>query len=190
MADTGKPAAPPDGPDYAPTTIKNRLAQWRAEARENPFFFVTLCGAAVVMLLDQASKAWVVEVLRLPERRRIDLSPIIDFSYVENKGASFGMLSGGLGSRILLSLVSLTIAVLLVSWLAQVRRPLTAAGFALLIGGALGNLIDRVLYGHVIDFIDASALWFPFVFNVADVCINIGVACVALDFLRNREEAF
>ncbi|MEO0850830.1 MAG: signal peptidase II, partial [Pseudomonadota bacterium] len=63
-------------------------------------------------------------------------------------------------------------------------------GFALLIGGALGNLIDRVLYGHVIDFIDASALWFPFVFNVADVCINIGVACVALDFLRNREEAF
>ncbi|MEL7019528.1 MAG: signal peptidase II, partial [Pseudomonadota bacterium] len=74
-----------------------------------------------------------------------------------------------------------------VSWLAQVRRPLMATGFALLIGGALGNLIDRVLYGYVVDFIDASALWFPFVFNGADVFINLGVVCLALDFLRNRD---
>lgn len=177
--------APP--PEDQSARLPDRFAQWRAAARENPLFFVTLCGAAVVMLLDQATKAWVVEVLRLPERRRIDLSPIIDFSYVQNYGASFGMLAGGLASRIMLSVVSLGIVVFLVSWLAQVRRPLMATGFALLIGGALGNLIDRVLYGYVVDFIDASALWFPFVFNGADVFINLGVACLALDFLRNRD---
>lgn len=180
MADTPSPSTR----DKA----KAGFANWMTQARTNPLFIVTLIGALVVMLADQASKVWIVEVLRLPDRRQIDLSPIIDLTYVKNYGASFGMLAGGLGSRIFLSLLSSAIVVFLVTWLAQVRRPLLATGIAFLIGGAVGNLVDRVLYGYVIDFIDASGLMFPWVFNVADAAINVGIAFLVLDYFTNRDE--
>ena len=141
-----------------------------------------------MILLDQATKVWVVEILQLPALRQISLLPFFDLTYVENRGASFGMLAGGMGSRIILSIVAIGISLFLVQWLASIRRPLTAAGVAFVIGGAIGNLIDRVLYGYVIDFLDFSGLWFPWVFNVADSCINVGVACILVDAFREAKQ--
>ena len=72
-------------------------------------------------------------------------------------------------------------------WLGRLNRPVAVAGVSFIIGGALGNLYDRVSYGYVVDFFDFSGLGFPWVFNVADAAINIGVACLLLDAWQTRE---
>jgi len=170
------------------TNILGRAGDWWAEARGNPCFRYGLAGALAVVLLDQLSKFWIVEIVGLPALGKIELSGIFDLSYVQNYGASFGMLSGGLGSRIILSLLSTGIAIGLTVWLGRLRRPAAVAGVASIIGGALGNLYDRVAYGYVVDFLDFSGLMFPWVFNVADMAINIGIALLLLDAWLTRDE--
>ncbi len=170
------------------TSMMMRARSWWAEARANPCFRYGLAGAAIVALVDQFSKYWIVEIVRLPERGKIELSGIFDLSYVQNYGASFGMLSGGLGSRILLSLISTGVVIGLTVWLGRLRRPAAVAGVASIIGGALGNLHDRIAYGYVVDFLDFSGLMFPWVFNIADSAINIGIALLLLDAWLTRGE--
>lgn len=167
--------------------MKEKTAAWIAEARANPLFFYGLVGAAAVALLDQASKFWIVNVIDLPLKRRIEISPIFDLTYVQNRGASFGMLAGGLASRIVLSSISIAIAAVMVVWLGRLKRRFAAAGAALIIGGAIGNLHDRLRYGYVVDFLDFSGLMFPWVFNLADTAINVGFACLILDALLHKD---
>jgi signal peptidase II len=69
------------------------------------------------------------------------------------------------------------------------RAPLTVLALSLVIGGALGNVLDRVRFGAVVDFLDFSGLGFPWVFNVADAAINVGAALLAIEFLILRREA-
>jgi signal peptidase II len=164
-----------------------RAGAWWAQARANPYFRIGIAGAVIIAMLDQASKYWIVEILRLPSRGRIDISGIFDLTFVQNYGASFGMLAGGLASRIFLSLLVSGVAIGLTIWLGRLRRPVAAAGVAFVIGGALGNLYDRIAYGYVVDFLDFSGLYFPWVFNVADTAINIGVALLLLDAWNTRE---
>jgi len=168
----------------------HRAAAWRRDASANPLFAKGIAGAAVVAFADQAAKIWIVDILRLPERARgkIEISGLFDLTYVQNTGASFGMLAGGLGSRIFLSVVSLAIAGVMVAWLGRVTRPLAAAGIAFIIGGAVGNLFDRVAYGYVVDFLDFSGAYFPWVFNIADASINVGLALLILDAWRTRND--
>lgn len=167
--------------------IKAKTADWFAAARANPLFLRGLVGAAAIAILDQATKFWIVNIVELPLKRRIELSPIFDLTYVQNRGASFGMLAGGALSRILLSTISIAIAAVMVVWLARLRRLWAAAGASLIIGGAIGNLHDRVRYGYVVDFLDFSGLMFPWVFNVADTAINVGFGCLILDALVHKE---
>ncbi len=183
---TDGPKIPVEKPGFG-----ERFAAWRGYALANPLFSVTLLGAMVITLVDQASKAWIVNVLRLPELRQIELTPIFDFTYVRNFGASFGMLAGGMSSRIILSMFAITIVAIMVGWLGGVTRKLPAIGIAFIIGGAMGNLVDRVLYGYVIDFIDVSGLFsfFPWVFNVADTAINVGVGCLIVDAFTADEDS-
>ena len=170
----------------SPPSIADRLSDMIADARGNSLFAQAMLGALVVALADQASKVWIVKVLRLPELRHIELSPFVDFTYVRNYGASFGMgAEGGVISRIVLSIFAILIVGFLISWLTKVRRVLPAVGIAFIIGGAAGNLIDRLLLGYVIDFIDVAISFFPWVFNVADSAINVGVACLLIDTFRN-----
>ncbi len=176
-----------------------QLADWARAARANPLFWRALAGAAVVVVLDQLAKHWIVHMLRLPERivpcakdpsrlcPQIPLSAVFDLTYVENRGASFGMLAGGLASRIFLAALSTAIVAALVAWLGRLDRRVAAAGVALIIGGALGNLYDRLAYGFVVDFLDFSGLYFPWVFNVADAAINVGVGLLLLDAWLTRE---
>jgi signal peptidase II len=149
--------------------------------------------AAVTLVLDQATKLWVLHLLELPERigGKVELSPFFDLTYVENRGISFGLLAGGMVSRVFLSLVSVAVSVFLVRWLMRTERRFAGIAAGLILGGAIGNLIDRVFYGYVVDFLDFSGIGFGYVFNVADAAINIGVAFLLYDWLvvERRERA-
>ncbi|MEM1380145.1 MAG: signal peptidase II [Pseudomonadota bacterium] len=154
-------------------------------AFQRPLFRRGLILAAGTVLLDQITKLWIVYGLALPDRfgNRIELSSIFDLTYTENRGISFGLFAGGMVSRVILSVLALVISGFLLRWLAKIERPVTAAGAGIILGGAIGNLIDRVAYGYVVDFLDFSGLGFAYIFNVADAAINIGVALLLLDAL-------
>jgi signal peptidase II len=87
-----------------------------------------------------------------------------------------------------LILMAALIACLFAAWLWRTQRKVACAGLALIVGGAVGNLIDRARYGAVVDFLDFSALHFPWIFNVADAAITVGAALLALDFLLEARE--
>lgn len=146
--------------------------------------------AAAVIVLDQLSKLWILEVVRLPERLSIPVLPVFNLTMVWNRGVSFGLFRADqdLG-RWLLAAFSLTVAVALALWARRTDRRWTAVALGLVIGGAVGNLIDRVRFGAVVDFLDFSALWFPWVFNVADAAISVGVALLLLDSLLAPDPA-
>ena len=163
----------------------HQIRAWGAAARANRFFWMGLALAAVIIIGDQASKYWIVHVLDLPTLRRVEILGVFDLTYVENRGASFGMLSG---MRVILSLISASVAMVLIVWLGRLVRPIAALGVAFIIGGALGNLYDRLAYGYVVDFLDFSGLAFPWVFNIADAAINVGIALLLLDAWQTREQ--
>ena len=166
----------------------HRAAAWWAQARANPLFWKAGLAGLFIAALDQLTKYWIVHQVKLPQKGKIEISGVFDLTYVQNYGASFGMLSG---MRWLLALLSVTIALGLLYWLGRLRRPVAATGVAFVIGGALGNLYDRLAYGYVVDFLDFSGLYFPWVFNVADASINVGIAFILLDawLTRDRKDA-
>lgn len=168
-------------------SMKTTALQWIADARANSLFVWGMAAAGVIAVIDRATKYWIVSIIDLPAKGRIEILPVFDLTYVENRGASFGMLAGGMGSRIVLSLISISIATVMTVWLGRLKRRFAAAGAALIIGGAIGNLHDRVRYGYVVDFLDFSGLMFPWVFNVADTAINVGFACLILDALLHKD---
>lgn len=171
----------------APSSWRVRLRAWWTDASANPLFRMGLAGALIIAMLDRATKHWIVEIIDLPTRGKIEISGIFDLTFVQNFGASFGMLAGGMASRVFLSVVVSSVVIGLVIWLGRLRRPVAVIGVACVIGGALGNLYDRVSYGYVIDFLDFSGLYFPWVFNLADSAINIGVAFLLFDAWQTRE---
>lgn len=156
--------------------------------RRVPLFGAVL--AAVVIAVDQLVKAWALHVYDLPYRGHVDLSPIMDLTMVWNRGVSFGLLQadGELG-RWLLTLFPIAVSGALAWWLSRTRRPLLGVALGLVIGGALGNVIDRIVHGAVADFLDFSDVFFPWVFNIADAGISIGVAMMLLDSILNRDAA-
>ncbi len=165
--------------------IKSRARDWFAAARANPLFWKAGLGAAAIAALDQLTKYWIVHQVKLPQLGKIEISGVFDLTYVQNYGASFGMLSG---MRWFLAALSIGISLGLLYWLGQLRRPVAATGVAFIVGGALGNLYDRIAYGYVVDFLDFSGLMFPWVFNIADASINVGIAFILLDAWQTREK--
>lgn len=146
--------------------------------------------AVVVVLLDQISKAWIISGLQLQEIGRVPvIRPILNFSWVENTGVSFGLFSGG-EARWGLSVFSIIVSIALGWWALQSQRRLLISAIGLVMGGAIGNAIDRVRFGYVVDFIDFSGTGvFPWVFNVADSAITIGVVLLILDTLLSERAA-
>lgn len=148
--------------------------------------------AAVVLVLDQLSKYWILTVLRLPEYGTVDIAWPLQFTRIWNQGVSFGLLQAG-NDLVRWGMVafSLAVAVILIRWVrgGQVRL-LAAIGLGMLIGGAIGNAIDRARFGAVIDFIDVQRLgFFPWIFNIADSGITVGVILLLLDTLRRERPA-
>ena len=140
--------------------------------------------AIAVLVADQLTKAWALYVYDLPARSHVDLSPVMDLTMVWNRGVSFGLLSADseLG-RWLLTVFPILVVGFLGWWLSRVQRPLLAVAIGLVIGGAIGNVIDRIAYGAVADFLDFSDIYFPWVFNIADASISTGVGLMLLDSL-------
>lgn len=144
---------------------------------------------AVIILLDQASKAWVIYGLRLPTHGPVTILPFFSFTYVLNSGMSFGLLGGGL-FRWVLTLFQLAAGCALGYAASKQTKPLAGIALAFIAGGAIGNAIDRVHLGKVVDFIDFSGTHvFPWVFNVADSAITIGVGLLAWYFLKSEGAA-
>ncbi|HLF96045.1 MAG TPA: signal peptidase II [Methylococcaceae bacterium] len=146
--------------------------------------------SALVLVLDQVSKLWVDHAFRLHES--LQLTPFFNLTYLRNTGAAFSFLGDAGGwQRWLFMGLALAASVLLGWWLwtLQCGKRLEAAGIALILGGALGNLIDRTLYGYVIDFFDFHVgTWHFAAFNVADSAITVGVGLLLLDSLLNGAE--
>jgi signal peptidase II len=150
--------------------------------------------AALIFALDQFVKALIVHGLDLPGRigGMIEILPIFRLIWVENHGISMGFLTAGsTGERWLLVLLTAAIAAAVVFWLWRERNRLDAAALGLVLGGALGNITDRVRLGYVADFLDLHfGDMHPFlVFNVADAAITIGVLLLVLRALFVRSPA-
>ncbi len=140
-----------------------------------------LLAAAVVVGLDQLTKALVIDSIEVGERNEV--LPFLDFVHVQNDGVAFGFL--GDSSQGLVLAVTLAALVLVVGWFAFNRdRPFAWLAVGLLAGGAIGNLIDRLARDGVIDFIDFPA-WPSF--NVADIAITLGAVTLALVALTGHE---
>ncbi|HEY2274298.1 MAG TPA: signal peptidase II [Steroidobacteraceae bacterium] len=140
-----------------------------------------------VIIADQASKAWILHHFFLFER--VHLLPVLDLILTYNTGAAFSMLADAAGwQRWVFVTLAIGVSVTLVLWLrrlAAASHALIACGLALIVGGALGNMLDRLRLGHVIDFIHAhwGPHYFP-AFNVADSAITIGAGLLLLDAWR------
>jgi signal peptidase II len=141
--------------------------------------------ALAVVLVDQIVKAGVLAYFAGSDVEPAPLTPFLDLALRWNRGISFSLFArdSAVGQ---IALVVLTLAVtgLLILWLFRSRSALPAVGLGLIIGGALGNAIDRVAHGAVVDYLDLHAFGRHFfVFNAADAAINIGVALLILDLL-------
>jgi signal peptidase II len=156
----------------------------RTKKRDVGFFirFGTVI-AALTVLADQATKYLVVKGLGLRSGDLLTVTPFFDLVLAMNRGISYGLFQqdSNLG-RLLLVIVNLAAAGLFTFWLFRAKSRLLAAALGLLIGGALGNAIDRSLYGAVIDFVSLHALgWRWYVFNIADAAIVAGVIGLLYD---------
>jgi len=149
-----------------------------------------------ILLLDQASK-WLV-LTTLEPYQVIELVPNLNLTLMFNTGAAFSFLSDAGGwQRWVFAGFAIAVTLALVVWLLRLKphERWLAAALALIIGGALGNLIDRMLLGHVVDFVQVYLPFLPFAifnpwpaFNVADSAITIGVALLLIESLRTQTQ--
>lgn len=146
-----------------------------------------LLTAVIVLAADQASKWWILNIADLPDVHQIVLLPVLNFTMVWNRGVTFGLFNGfGDWGHIALAAVSLGVVGALGVWLWRAQSRLVAIALGAIAGGAIGNVIDRLRFGAVVDFIHAHAAtpwgdisWY--VFNVGDAAIVCGVAALVFD---------
>jgi len=152
---------------------------------------IGLALAALVAIVDQAVKLYVIGPLNLRQVLHIDLTPFFDLTYTENRGVSLGMFeASSMETRWLLVLVTAVIAGVVLVWMMRERKLGEIAGLALILGGALGNIRDRYDLGYVIDYADFHIGTFrPFlIFNIADAAITIGVVIILARSLLLRDK--
>ncbi len=150
------------------------------------FLWITI----IAIVLDQWTKLAVVDAMYLGQSSQI--LPFFNLTYVHNYGAAFSILyDAGGWQRYFLSAVALIVSIVILWWLykSTKKQVLMCVAFAFILGGAIGNLIDRVLYGYVIDFLDFYIQTYHWpAFNVADSSIFIGAALLILDMIINKDE--
>lgn len=143
----------------------------------------------LILVLDQVSKLWVIAHFRLYES--VEILPSVNLTYVHNMGAAFSFLSSAGGwQRWFFVAIAIIAVIVIVVWLSRLKpnEKWMAVTLSLILGGAVGNLYDRISYGYVVDFIDVyygSHHW-P-VFNVADSAISIGVLMMLIDIFRGED---
>jgi signal peptidase II len=148
--------------------------------------------AGLVVLGDQLSKGWIVGYLAEPTRGGVEpLASFFSLVFVRNRGVSFGLFnSDSPGNAILFSVVAVLVVAALMVWLWRTRSLLVGVALALVAGGAVGNVIDRLRLGAVIDFLDFHwGEWHFPAFNLADSAITVGVGLLVIDGLLSRRES-
>jgi len=140
--------------------------------------------AAITLLLDQVTKFYVLAGLNLDTRKAIDvLPPYLNLRMAWNRGVNFGLFAGDSDAvRWIFVAIALVISAWVIWWMRRETRPLARISAGLLLGGAIGNVIDRLLYGAVADFLNMSCCGIdnPYSFNVADIAIFVGAAGLIL----------
>ena len=132
----------------------------------------------VVVVLDQVVKAWILRTLGPTEGTNIPLiGSWLSLTFVKNNGVAFGMFQGIPHFFTLTSIVISIGALLFYRFQLPNNRPWIQVSVGMIVGGAIGNIIDRIRYGYVVDFVHVS--WFPGIFNLADSAITIGVLMLA-----------
>ena len=142
--------------------LKNRL-----------FWFAALLG----FFLDQLTKYWVVQTFKLGQSQPL-IAEVFHFTYVTNTGAAFSLLTGKVEWLRWLSL-GVSLGLIALAWFGSMLNRWEQLGYGFILGGAMGNGIDRFVLGYVVDFLDFRLINFP-VFNLADVFINVGIVCLLI----------
>jgi signal peptidase II len=143
--------------------------------------------AIIVLAADQGSKYAVLHPLHLQDERVLTVLPVLDFVLVWNHGITFGMFAGT-ASKVFLATGASVVVLALFGWLWRTRSWLVTIAVGAIAGGAIGNVLDRLRFGAVVDFIHVHAgpLDYPWVFNVGDSAIVCGVITLMLDSLLHK----
>jgi signal peptidase II len=144
-----------------------------------------LALSLVILILDRLSKHWILNIYDLPSLGQVEILPFFSLTMVWNRGISLGLFQANseMGTYFLIGLTAVITIVLLI-WLWSETKPMVAFALALVIGGSLGNIWDRVNYGAVADFLHFHVSNYNFyVFNVADAAITLGVVFMLWDAL-------
>ena len=146
--------------------------------------------AVFIVAADQITKSWALVALDWGHRS-IGIWRPLRFTLVENNGVSFGLFhSEGIFGRIALSGFSMAVVIAMAIWVRRADRVFAGLAIGLIMGGALGNVIDRWRYGSVVDFVDVQRLHFPWVFNLADSAITVGIVIFIIETaFPHRNEA-
>jgi signal peptidase II len=151
-----------------------------------------LIALVLTLLADQASKLYFLFVYDLPLHDPLELGPFVTFTVVWNKGISYGLFQQGTEfGRWALVAIALVSTVALGVWMARATNRLLTVSLGLILGGAIGNAIDRIAYGAVFDFVHLHVgEWSWYVFNVADAAIVFGVVGLIWDaFVASRQQS-
>ncbi|CAA9536266.1 MAG: Lipoprotein signal peptidase [uncultured Sphingosinicella sp.] len=172
-------------------TVAEAPAHSRAAPVERNHRTLAFTLAALVFIFDQLTKYIVTVPLQLQKRGSMELFEIFDLRWVENRGVSMGFLTADSDAgRWLLVLLTAAISFGVFIWIWREKRRDDAIALSLVLGGALGNIVDRMRFGYVVDFADLHfGEWRPFlIFNVADAAITIGVLLLLVRALLTREK--
>ena len=143
---------------------------------------IGLLAGGIVLILDHLTK-WLMRDVVLDSARYIEITGFFNLVQVWNRGVSFGLFaSSSPWTPVLLSALAIGISIVLLVWLRKAETLLLSIALGIVIGGAVGNVIDRILWGHVFDFLDFHIAGYHWpAFNVADSAITIGVALILID---------
>ncbi|MBE9005882.1 lipoprotein signal peptidase [Fortiea sp. LEGE XX443] len=141
---------------------------------KNRLFWI---AAFIAFFLDQLTKYWIVQTFKLGDTFPL-IPGVFHFTYVTNTGAAFSLLSGKVEWLRWLSL-GVSLVLIALAWFGPVLNRWDQLGYGLILGGAMGNGIDRFVLGYVVDFLDFRLINFA-VFNIADSFISIGIVCLLI----------
>jgi len=154
-----------------------------------PLSVLGLSLGALTAIADQAHKWWMLNVFDIESKKSVAVTPFLDLVMVWNKGVSYGLFQQGALGQILLACLAAAAVIALTWWLARMTSLIGAAGAGLIMGGAIGNGIDRLVHGAVADFFSFHAGdFYWYVFNIADAAIVAGVAGLMYDSLFNSHK--